>query len=75
MEVFIMFVAKKLQTHIGKMACYKIKPGTMRRTIQDENKLKKRSLNTIKLSIGEEIITEKLEEINSNLIKSERKTN
>jgi hypothetical protein len=33
--------------------------------------LKNRTLNTIKLSNGEEIITEKFEEINSNVIKSE----
>jgi hypothetical protein len=57
MEVFIEFITKKPQIHIGETVCSKIKPDNVRRTMQDENKLKNRTLNTIKLSNGEEIIT------------------
>jgi hypothetical protein len=36
--------------------------------MQDENKLKNRTLNTIKLSNGEKIVTEKFKEIKCNVI-------
>jgi hypothetical protein len=39
--------------------------------MQDENKLKNRTLNIIKLSNSEKIVTEKNEEINRNVSKSE----
>jgi hypothetical protein len=52
MEVDIVFLATNLLLHIDKTIGSKIKHGNERRTMQDEKKLKNRTLNTIKLSNG-----------------------
>jgi hypothetical protein len=63
MEVFIEFVIKKLWMPIGEKVGSKIKPGNARKTVQDKNKLKNRTLNIIKLSNGEETVTGKFSRI------------
>jgi hypothetical protein len=71
LEVFVEFVPKKAHKHIDETFGTKIKSGNAKATFVDENKLRNRTLNTIKLSNGEEIVTEDFEEINRNVIRSE----
>jgi hypothetical protein len=56
-DVFVELVTKKLQKQIGKTVGKIIKPGNAKKTFVDENKLRSKALNSIKLSNGEEIIT------------------
>jgi hypothetical protein len=60
-EVFIELVTKKLQRQIGKLICKVIKTNNTKRTFVSESKLRSKALNSIKLSNGEEIITENCE--------------
>jgi hypothetical protein len=62
---------KKFQKQIGKTVGKIIKPGNAKKTFVDENKLRSKGLNSIKLANGEEIITENFEEINRNVIRAE----
>jgi hypothetical protein len=71
MGIFIEFAMDKLQKHIGGIVGNKIKPGDARKIMMDEKKMKNKALNIIRLSIGEEIITENYAKINSKVIKSE----
>jgi hypothetical protein len=73
MEVFIEFVTKSFQRHIGEAYGKKIGPGNGRRAIPDENKIRNKSINVVRFSNGKEIRTENVAEINSNVIKAEMK--
>jgi hypothetical protein len=48
-----------------------IKPDNPKETFIDENKMRNRALNAMKLANGEEIVKENFEEINKNIIKAE----
>jgi hypothetical protein len=71
MEIFIEYITKRIQNHIGQSIGKIVKTGNRRLTILDEHKLKNKANNVIRLSNGEEIRTENVEEINSNVIKAE----
>jgi hypothetical protein len=68
-EIFIEF-GIKIQQHVGETVGTPIKPDNARRTINNEDKLRNKALNSIKLSNSEEMATENYEEINSKVIKS-----
>jgi hypothetical protein len=70
-EVFIELATKKLQWQISENIGKVIKPGNARQTLISEPKARAKALNTIKLSNGEEIITENYEEMNKIVIKAE----
>jgi hypothetical protein len=55
LEVFVEFVTKTLQIHIGEAYGKKVEAINSRRTIQDENKLRNYAINVIRLSNGKEI--------------------
>jgi hypothetical protein len=57
-EVFIELVTKRLQRHIGESVGKIIKPENEKQTFVSESKSRAKALNSIKLSNGEEIITE-----------------
>jgi hypothetical protein len=69
MEVFIEFVAKSLQRHVGEAYGKKVELENRKRTIPDENKMRNKTINVIRLSNGKKIRTENVAEINSNVIK------
>jgi hypothetical protein len=69
--VFVEFVTKTSQRHIGKAYGKKVEVRNSRRTIPDENKMRNKAINVIRLSNGKEIRTENIAEINSNVIKAE----
>jgi hypothetical protein len=70
-EVFIELVMKKLQKYIEETVEKVIKPGNSKTIFVDENKMRNRALNTMKLVNGEEIVAENFEEINRNVVKAE----
>jgi hypothetical protein len=71
LKIFVEFVTKVLQRHIGEAYGKKVEARNSRRTIPDENKLRNKAINVIRLSNGKEIRTENVAEINSNAIKAE----
>jgi hypothetical protein len=71
METFIEFVMKKLQTHIGQSFGKVAKPENKRITRMDENRLRNKANNLVRLHNREEIKRENAEELNSNVIKAE----
>jgi hypothetical protein len=71
METFIEFVTKKLQNHISQKVGKVDKHGNKRRTLIDENKLRNKASNLVRLQNGEEIETDNAQELNSKVIKAE----
>jgi hypothetical protein len=71
METFVEFVTKVLQRHVGEAYGKMVVVRNSRRTIPDENKLRNKAINVVRLSNGKEIRTENVAEINSNVIKAE----
>jgi hypothetical protein len=71
LETFVEFVTKVLQRHIGEAYGKTVIVRNSRRTIPDENKLRNKAINVIRLSNGKEIRTENITEINTNVIKAE----
>jgi hypothetical protein len=71
METFIEFVMMKLQYHIGQKVGKVVKPGNKRRTLIDENKLRNKARNLVRLQNGEEIETDNAQELNSKVIRAE----
>jgi hypothetical protein len=57
MEIFIEYVTKRLQTHIGQTIGKVVKPGKRKKTMLDENKLPNKANNLIRLSKLEEFRT------------------
>jgi hypothetical protein len=70
-ETFVELITKRLQRQISENNGKVIKPGNAKQTLISESKSRAKALNTIKLSNGEEIVTENYEEMNKQVIKAE----
>jgi hypothetical protein len=71
METFIDFVTKKLQKHIGQRVGKVVKPKNRKKTLIDENKMRNKARNLVRLQNGEEIETDNAQELNSKVIEAE----